>query len=224
MSTVSLNNMPKKNARPVKSGRIKCKRNKTKYCKTMGCSYFTKKTHCSACELGMPEKMTQFKKKLGCVVNIMTKHSQGIVGDTILDTLRNIHRSDKQVLFKAKDVLHLFKGDYQRSTSAYNPILMSPADKILIRVVDYWNLHSDLGFNSTIQCYWCDSWFDMRDGLDSILYARRFKLFAKESLLSVIETDYAKFFTIWYQLLHCDGPVPNPKDAVRLTETHITYV
>ena len=171
--------MPKKNARPVKSGRIKCKRNKTKYCKTMGCSYFTKKTHCSACELGMPEKMTQFKKKLGCVVNIMTKHSQGIVGDTILDTLRNIHRSDKQVLFKAKDVLHLFKGDYQRSTSAYNPILMSPADKILIRVVDYWNLHSDLGFNSTIQCYWCDSWFDMRDGLDSILYARRFKLFAK---------------------------------------------
>ena len=105
----TLNNMPEMNAHQIKSGRIKSKRNKTKYCKTLGCTYFTKDTHCSGCKAGLPKKKANFRKKLGCVINIMTRHSAGMVGDTILDTLKNVKRSEKTVLFKAKDVAHFFK-------------------------------------------------------------------------------------------------------------------
>ena len=219
MSTVSLNNMPEINARQVKSGRVKSKRNKIKYCKTLGCTFFTKDTHCSGCKAGLPKKKAIFRKKLGCVVNIMTKNSVGIVGDTVMDTLRNMTRFHKRtgngVLFKAKDIAKFFTGPYQLSSMEYNPILMSPADKILVRVVDYWNLHQKNGFNSTVQCYWNSSYFDHYASIQDSLYYSRKKLFEKRSLKSVLGSQHKTFNLIWEQLLSAEGPVPNPSTCVR---------
>lgn len=214
---MSLNNMPEKNAHSVKSGRIKAQRNKTRYCKTHGCGFFTLHTHCSGCERNLPKKMAYFRKKLECVLNILARDSAGIVEDTVLGTLRNIRQSSKLVLFKAKDVAHLFKGDYQLSTMQFKDFLMSPADRVLVRVVDYWNLHEELGFNSTIQCYWNTFRFDNRGLLNSQLYAARQKLFNKRSLKKVLGPEYEKFILIWHTLLKSTGPVPNPSDAVQLT-------
>ena len=213
MSTVSLNNMPEINARQIKSGRVKSRRNKTKYCKTLGCTFFTTDTHCSGCKAGLPKKKATFRKKLGYVVNIMTQHSVGIVGDTVMDTLRNMTKFQKRtgngVLFKAKDVAKFFSGPYQLSSMNYNPILMSHADKILVRVVDYWNLHQKNGFNSTIQCYWNSSHFDHYASIRDTLYYRRDKLFDKTSLKSILGTQHQTLNLIWKQLLKANGPVPN---------------
>ena len=210
MSTLNLNNMPKKNADPIKSGRIKSQRTKTKFCKTLGCTYFTKDTHCSGCKSGLPKKKANFRKKLGSVVNIMTMHSHGVVGDTILDTLRNLRRSEKPVLFKAKDVAKLFHGDYNFSSRSYHPVLMSPADKILIRVVDYWNLHRNNGFHSAIQCYWNRDYFDYYSSIEDNLYHMREKLFDKESLKKVLGPSHGLFELLWKQLLSSKGPIPTP--------------
>lgn len=227
MSSLSLNNMPKKNARQIKSGRVKSKRNKTKFCKTHGCMFHTKDTHCSGCKSGLPKKKNRFKKKLACVVNIMTRHSAGVVGDTVIDTLRNMtrfQRSGKGVLFKAKDVAKLFNGHYQFSSLDYNPILMSPADKILIRVVDYWNLHQKNGFNSTIQCYWNSSHFDHYASIQDNLYYRRNKLFDKRSFKCVLGPRYEGFDIIWKQWLSTNGPIPNPSTCVRECLGHINHI
>ena len=207
------------NAHQIKSGRIKSRRNKTKFCKTLGCTYFTRDTHCSGCKAGMPKKKANFRKKLGCVINVMTQHSVGIVGDTVTDTLRNMTRfhtrSGQGVLFKAKDVAHLFKGPYQLSTMTYKPILMSQKDKIIIRVIDYWNLHEKNGFNSTIQCYWNSSHFDHYASIQDNLYHRRNQLFDKRSLKSLLGPQYKTFDLIWKQLLSKNGPIPNPSTCVR---------
>lgn len=215
MSSVSLNNMPEKNARQIKSGRVKSQRNKVKFCKTMGCTFFTKDTHCSGCKAGLPKKKNRFKKKLACVVNLITRDSAAMVGDTPLDTLRNIRQSGKNVMFKAKDVAKLFKGDYQLSSMEYHPILMSVKDKILIRVFDYWNLHQKKGFNCAIQCYWNTHHFDMASTIEDNLYYRRSGLFDKRSLRTVLGEHHKKFDLIWKMLLSCEGPVPNPSTVVK---------
>ena len=215
MSSVSLHNMPEKNARQIKSGRVKSQRNKVKYCKTMGCTFFTKGTHCSGCKSGLNKKKAVFRKKLGCVVNIMTRFSAETVGDTVLDTLKNIRKSGKQVLFKAKDVVHLFGNNYQLSSMTYDQALMSPNDNILIRVVDYWNLHQKNGFNSTIQCYWNSSYFDHYASIQDSLYYRREGLFEKRSLRAILGHTHQTFTQIWKTLLLTEGPVPNPTTVVK---------
>ena len=218
MSSLSLHNMPEKNARQIKSGRVKSKRNKTKFCKTHGCMFHTQDTHCSGCKSGLPKKKERFRKKLGCVVNVMTRQSGGIVGDTVIDTLRNMTKAEKSgkgVLFKAKDVAKLFNGPYQFSSFDYDPILMSPADKILVRVVDYWNLHEKNGFNSTIQCYWNTHHFDMASTIEDNLYYRRNKLFDKRSFKSILGSKHMNFILVWKQILSAEGPIPNPSTCVR---------
>lgn len=215
MSSISLNNMPSKNAYPIKSGRVKSKRNKTKYCKTMGCMFFTKDTHCSGCKAGLPKKKAIFKKKLGCVVNIMTRRSAATVGDTVLDTLKNIRKSGKIIMFKAKDVLHLFGNDYELSSMSYDQALLSPRDKILLRVVDYWNLHKMNGFHTAIQCYWNTHHFDNPLEWANNLYYKRATLFDKRSLRTVLGEHHKKFDLIWKMLLSSEDPVPNPSTVVQ---------
>ena len=180
--------------------------------------FHTNDTHCSGCKTGLPKKKERFRKKLGCVVNVMTRHSGGIVGDTVIDTLRNMAKAEKSgkgVLFKAKDVAKLFTGPYQFSSIDYDPILMSPSDKILVRVVDYWNLHQKNGFNSTIQCYWNSSHFDHYASIQDNLYYRRNKLFDKRSFKSILGSKHMNFNLVWKQILSSEGPIPNPSTCVR---------
>ena len=214
MSTLSLSNMPPKNARPVKLGRISMrlfsKKHNSKHCKTFGCSHFTQHKHCSGCKAGLPKKKATFHKKLGCMVNIMTRYSAENVGDTVLETLKNVRASSKNVLFKAKDVVKFFQGHYEFSSLTYAPSLMSPADKILIRVVDYWNLHSENGFNSTVQCYWNPGDFDFYAARDDTLYSIRARLFEKRSLKKTLGPAHEIFSILWQQLLKSKGPVPKP--------------
>lgn len=214
MSTLSLHNMPPKNAHPVKSGRISyrlfTKQHKSKYCKTSGCMHFTKHKHCSGCKSGLPKKKATFHKKLGCVVNIMTKYSAENVGDTVLETLKNVRMSNKHVFFKAKDVAKFFQGHYEFSSLTYAPSLMSPADKILIRVADYWNLHSENGFNTTVQCYWNTGDFDLYAAREDSLYNCRAKLFEKSTLKKTLGPLHEIFSILWQQLLKSNGPVPKP--------------
>lgn len=215
MSSISLNNMPPKNAYAIKSGRVRSQRNKVKFCTTFGCLFHTKGKHCSGCKQGLPKKKAIFKKKLGCVVNIMTRYSAETVGDTVLETLKNIRKSGKNVMFKAKDVVHLFGDDYELSSISYNQALLSPRDKILLRVADYWNLHWLTGFNRTIQCYWNTHHFDHPLERANNLYYKRATLFDKRSLRFVLGEHHKQFDLIWKMLLSSEGPIPNPSTVVQ---------
>ena len=80
-------------------------------------------------------------------VRWLTKGSKAAVGDTVLETLSNLRRKD--TLLRAKDVLKFCKGGYENAWHG-NPELAQPLDKLLMRVVDFWELHSNKGINGTI--------------------------------------------------------------------------
>jgi len=132
--------------------RVKSSRKNCTFCKTIGCTFFTKDTHCHGCTTGLTTKHAAFEKDLKTTVNRLTKGSKAAVGDTVLETLSNLRRKD--TLLRAKDVLKFCKGGYENSWWYRNPQLAKPLDKLLMRVVDYWELHSNKGINGTIHCYW----------------------------------------------------------------------
>lgn len=131
--------------------RVKSQRKNCTFCKTIGCTYFTKDTHCHGCKTGLTQKHAAFKRDLKTTVNWLTKGSKAAVGNTVLETLSNLRRKD--TLLRAKDVLKFCKGSYENAWWHGNPELAQPLDKILMRVVDYWELHYKK-VNGTIHCYW----------------------------------------------------------------------
>lgn len=163
--------------------RVKSQRKKCKHCKTIGCLFFTTDTHCSGCTSGLTQKKEKFEKTLKKQVNILTKGSKDTIGDTVLETLANLRKKD--TFLKAKHVLKFCKGDYQMDWWYNNPELASPLSKLLMRVVDYWNIHRDLGFNGTMHCYW--NTYDDRTNLMEQLYHQRKKLLLKPGLAYVTE-------------------------------------
>lgn len=163
--------------------RVRSQRNKCTHCKTIGCLFFTLDTHCSGCKSGLTQKTHKFEQTLKGLVNTLTKGSKEAVGETVLETISNLRRKD--TLFKAKDVLKFCKGDYTFDWWYNNPELAKPLDKILMRVVDYWNIHRDLGFNGTMHCYW--NTYDDRKNTMVDLYRDRKKLFVRPGLAHVIK-------------------------------------
>lgn len=161
--------------------RVRSQRNKCKHCKTIGCLYFTTDTHCSGCKSGLTQKTKQFEQKLKKQVNILTEGSKDAIGKTVLDTLANLRRKD--TFLKAKDVLKFCRGDYQMDWWYRNPQLAKPIDKLLMRVVDYWNIHIDIGFNGTMHCYWNS--YDDRKNTREDLYRDRNRLFVRPGLAYV---------------------------------------
>ena len=159
--------------------RVRSQRNK--HCKRIGCLYFTPDKHCSGCKSGLTQKTQKFDHTLKKLVNTLTEGSKDAVGETVLETISNLRRKD--TFFKAKDVLKFCKGDYQMDWWYNNPELAKPLDKILMRVVDYWNIHMDLGFNGTMHCYW-NPYDDRKNTTD--LYRDRKKLFVRPGLAHVI--------------------------------------
>jgi len=131
--------------------RVKSSRKNCTFCKTIGCTYFTKDTHCHGCKTGLTQKHAAFKRDLKTMVNRLTKGSKAAVGDTVLETLSNLRRKD--TLLRAKDIIKFCKGDYQSEYWYNNPELARPLDKLLMRVVDYWELHYKK-VNGVIHCYW----------------------------------------------------------------------
>lgn len=127
-------------------------RKKAKHCKTIGCLYFTNKVHCSACASGRTQKEKQFEISLKKQINKLTKGSKNAIGDTVMDTISNLMKKD--TFFKAKDVLKFCQGYYESDCWYDNPQLARPLDKLLMRVLDYWNIRREFGFNSTIHCFW----------------------------------------------------------------------
>ena len=162
--------------------RVRSQRNKHyKHCKTIGCFFFTTDTHCSGCKSGLTQKKNKFERTLKKVVNELTKGSKQAVGETVLHTLANLRKND--TFLKAKDVLKFCKGDYEMDWWYSNPELAKPLDKILMRVVDYWNIHRDLGFNGTMHCYW--NTYDDRTNLMEQLYHHKKKILLKPGLAHV---------------------------------------
>lgn len=203
MSTLTTTSMHKNNAQKVKSGRVRNNRNKVRHCKTIGCPYFTKSTHCHGCSSGLNKKQACFKKTLETTVKTMTKDSEHLIGDTVIKTLVNLYKrasaTGRITLFRAKDVAKFFHNDYQRSCLSYDFHLLSPSDKLLLHVADYWNLHQDVGFPSTVQCYW--NKFHSRRSLENDLYDRRYKLFEKESFKVLLGPKHSEFIKSWEKMM-----------------------
>ena len=164
--------------------RVKSQRKNCTFCKTHGCMYFTKDTHCSGCKSGLTQRQEKFKTGLKKDVRWLTKGSKAAVGDTVLETLSNLRRKD--TLLRAKDVLKFCKGSYENAWWHGNPELAQPLDKLLMRVVDFWELHSNKGINGTIHCYWNP--IDDYNNLWEQLYARKGKLFNRPGLLHMMKT------------------------------------
>lgn len=163
-----------------KMPRVRSQRNK--HCKTIGCLYFTNDTHCSGCKSGLTQKKEKFEKALKKVVNELTKGSKEAIGETVHETISNLIRKD--TFLKAKDVLKFCQmTEYEMDWWYPNPQLALPLSKLLMRVVDYWNIHRDLGFNETIQCYWNS--YDDRRNLMEQMYRDRKKLLVKPGLAYV---------------------------------------
>ena len=151
--------------------RVRSQRSNCKHCKTIGCLYFTTDTHCSGCKSGLTHKKEKFEKALKQHVNRLTKGSKDAIGETVHETISNLIRKD--TFLKAKDVLKFCQmGQYEMDWWYNNPQLALPLSKLLMRVVDYWNIHSDLGFNRTIHCYW-NSYDDRRNLMDQLYHDRK---------------------------------------------------
>ena len=147
--------------------RVRSQRNKCKHCKTIGCLYFTTDTHCSGCKSGLTQKKEKFARALQQYVNRLTKGSKDAIGETVHETISNLMKKD--TFLKAKDVLKFCQmGNYEMDWWYSNPQLALPLSKLLMRVVDFWNIHRDLGFNSTMHCYWNS--YDDRENLMEQLY------------------------------------------------------
>ena len=169
--------------------RFRSQRKNCTFCKTIGCTFFTKDTHCTGCKTGLNKKQAQYKRVLNKIVKNLTKGSKDAVGDTVLETLSNLRKKD--TLLRAKDIIKFCKGDYQSEYWYNNPELARPLDKLLMRVVDYWQLHSDKGINPVIHCYWNP--IDDYKNLWEQLYARRNTILARPGLQYLLKTKPSLF-------------------------------
>ena len=177
--------------------RVRSQRKNRKHCKTIGCLFSTTDTHCSGCKSGLTQKKEKFEKALKQYVNSLTKGSKDAIGETVLHTLANLRKND--TLLKAKDVLKFCQmTEYEMDWWYPNPQLAVPLSKLLMRVVDYWNIHRDLGFNGTIHCYWNN--FDDRTNLMEQLYHQRGKLLARPGLAYVTQQS-PQLFLPWGRAL-----------------------
>ena len=163
--------------------RVTSSRKNCTFCKTIGCPFFTKDTHCHGCKSGLNKRQEKFKMDLMKIVRRLTKGSKAAVGDTVLETLSNLRKND--TLLRAKDIAKFCKGDYDNAWWHGNPELAKPLDKLLMRVVDYWELHSNK-VNGVIHCYWNP--IDDYSNLWEQLYARRFKILARPGLQYLART------------------------------------
>ena len=174
--------------------RVRSQRSNCKHCKTIGCLYFTTDTHCSGCKSGLTQKKEKFKKKLKQYVNSLTKGSKDAIGKTVHETISNLIRKD--TFLKAKDVLKFCQmTGYEMDWWYNNPQLALPLSKLLMRVVDYWNIHSDLGFNGTIHCYW-NSYDDRRNLMDQLYHDRK-KLLVRPGITYLVTKPGSQLAYPW---------------------------
>lgn len=168
--------------------RVTSQRKNCTFCKTIGCTFFTKDTHCTGCKSGLNNRQAQYKRVLNKIVRNLTKGSKAAVGDTVLETLSNLRKKD--TLLRAKDIIKFCKGDYQSEYWYNNPELARPLDKLLMRVVDYWELHYKK-VNGVIHCYWNP--IDDYNNLWEQLYARRNRVLARPGLQHLLKTKPSLF-------------------------------
>ena len=174
--------------------RVKSKRNKCKHCKTIGCLFFTTDTHCSGCKIGLVQKRRMFERALKKQVNALTEGSKDAIGETVMQTISNLMKKD--TFLKAEDVLKFCNGSYQGFLMG--DVLL---DRLLMRVVDYWNIQRDKGFNPTIHCYWNP--YDHPRGIMAKLYRDRKKLFTRREHVPVLPQKLAsQLISISNQFLH----------------------
>ena len=168
--------------------RVTSQRKNCTFCKTIGCTFFTKDTHCTGCKSGLNNRQAQYKRVLNKIVRNLTKGSKAAVGDTVLETLSNLRKKD--TLLRAKDIIKFCKGDYQSEYWYNNPELARPLDKLLMRVVDYWELHYKK-VNGVIHCYWnpIDDYNDLWEQLN----ARRNRVLARPGLQHLLKTKPSLF-------------------------------
>ena len=175
--------------------RVRSQRKKCKHCKTIGCLYFTTDKHCSGCKSGLTNKKEKFEKAVKQYVNRLTKGSKEAIGETVHETLTNLRKKD--TFLKAKDVLKFCQMTEYKMDWGWqkNPQLALPLTKLLMRVVDYWNIHSDLGFNHTIHCYW-NSYDDRRNLLEE-MYRDRKKVLARPGLEYLLTKPGSQLKNLW---------------------------
>ena len=172
--------------------RVTSQRKNCTFCKTIGCTFFTKDTHCHGCKTGLTKRQAQYKRVLNKIVRNLTKGSNAAVGDTVLETLSNLRKKD--TLLRAKDIIKFCKGSYENAWWHGNPELAQPLDKLLMRVVDYWELHQNKGINGTIHCYWNP--IDDYKNLWEQLYARRLRILARPGLQYLLKTKPSLFLAL----------------------------
>ena len=168
--------------------KFRVQRKSCKHCKTIGCLFFTQDSHCHGCKSGLTKKQDAYKRALRRIVRNLTKGSKAAVGDTVLETLSNLRRKD--TLLRARDVIKFCKGSYENAWWQGNPELAQPLDKLLMRVVDYWELHSSK-VNGVIHCYWNP--VDDYDNRWAELYARRDRVLARPGLQHLLKTKPSLF-------------------------------
>lgn len=110
----------------------------------------------------------------------MTKGSKSAIGETVHETISNLMKKD--TFLKAKDVLKFCQMTVYEMDWGWwnNPQLAMPLTKLLMRVVDFWNIHRDLGFNEGIHCYWNS--LDTRKNIMAELYSRQSKIFLPKGI------------------------------------------
>lgn len=155
----------------------KVSRKNCKFCKTLGCPYFTLDKHCSGCKSGLTERGKRFKRLLNMHINVLTKDSRKAIGSTVMETLSNLRKKD--TFLRAKDIVKFCKGTYE--CNCFGDLKYAfPLDKLLMRVVDYWNIHHELGFCGSIHCYWNP--YDDRQNTMVQLFSDREKIFTREGI------------------------------------------
>jgi len=172
--------------------RVRSQRKNCTFCKTIGCTFFTKETHCTGCKSGLNKRQAQYKRVLRRIVGNLTKGSKAAVGDTVLETLSNLRRKD--TLLRAKDIIKFCQGDYQSEYWYNTPELAKPMDKLLMRVVDYWELHSNK-VNGVIHCYWNP--IDDYENRWAELYARRNTVLSRPGLQHLLKTNPSLFSAMY---------------------------
>ena len=146
-----------------------------KSCATIGCHWGREpnKKHCSSCRQGQPveslldymtkcnkykKKVQNFVKKLCVPDHEFKKLIQGTNNEAI-PFLTKVAKYEKRpmplakIMFTAEQVKPLMDSYYTCSVShlpTQKECTINPHDKILGRVLDYWNLD----FHPTIRCYW----------------------------------------------------------------------